>query len=420
MSSTSILAIILIITIAHFLFDRWLAWLNLKRFSPELPKEAGGIYDEEKYAKAMEYQKVRSRFSLISSSISAAFTIALLSFGLFGDLDVYLRQWIENPFWQPFLFFGVLAVVSDIFGLPFQLYSTFVIEERFGFNKTTIKVFVADKLKGYLLGAILGGGLLFCFLYIIEKLGSDFWWIFLLVIMAFSLLMNLFYASWILPIFNKLKPLADGELRNEIAEFARKVDFPLTKIMVIDGSKRSSRANAFFSGMGRKKQIVLYDTLIEQHDTDELVAVLAHEVGHYKLKHIPKSMSLSFFTTGLMLFVLSLLLFEPKLSLALGGDQWAIHLNLLAFGILYSPISFLIGLLGNLLSRKNEFEADSFAAKYYAAAPLQNALKKLSVENLAHLTPHPLYVFFNYSHPPLLKRLANLEREKAIIEDDIT
>jgi len=417
MNSTIVLIIILAITISHFLFDRYLSWLNLKRFSPKLPKEAGGIYDEEKYAKAMEYQKVRSRFSLVSSTISAAFTIALLSFGLFGELDIYLRQWIENPFWQPFLFFGVLAVVSDIFGLPFQLYSTFVIEEKFGFNKTTIKVFIGDKVKGYLLGAVLGGGLLFAFLYIIEKLGSDFWWIFLVVIMAFSLLMNLFYASWILPIFNKLKPLEDGELKSKIAEFAGKVNFPLTKIMVIDGSKRSSRANAFFSGMGRKKQIVLYDTLINQHETDELVAVLAHEVGHYKLKHIPKSMALSFFTTGLMLFALSLLLFNPVLSYALGGDQWAIHLNLLAFGILYSPISFLIGLLGNLLSRKNEFEADSFAATNYAASPLQNALKKLSVENLAHLTPHPLYVFFNYSHPPLLQRLANLEKEKSMGAD---
>jgi STE24 endopeptidase len=417
MNSTIVLIIILAITISHFLFDRYLSWLNLKRFSPKLPKEAGGIYDEEKYAKAMEYQKVRSRFSLVSSTISAAFTIGLLSFGLFGELNIYLRQWIENPFWQPFLFFGVLAVVSDIFGLPFQLYSTFVIEEKFGFNKTTIKVFIGDKVKGYLLGAVLGGGLLFAFLYIIEKLGSDFWWIFLVVIMAFSLLMNLFYASWILPIFNKLKPLEDGELKSKIAEFAGKVNFPLTKIMVIDGSKRSSRANAFFSGMGRKKQIVLYDTLINQHETDELVAVLAHEVGHYKLKHIPKSMALSFFTTGLMLFALSLLLFNPVLSYALGGDQWAIHLNLLAFGILYSPISFLIGLLGNLLSRKNEFEADSFAATNYAASPLQNALKKLSVENLAHLTPHPLYVFFNYSHPPLLQRLANLEKEKSMGAD---
>ncbi len=417
MTSTSILSIILAITIAHFVFDRWLSWLNLSRFSPSLPKEAGGIYDAEKYARAMEYQKVRSRFSLISSSISAAFTIALLSFGLFGELDMYLRQWAENPFWQPFLFFGVLAVISDIFGLPFQLYSTFVIEEKFGFNKTTAKIFITDKLKGYLLGALFGGGLLFVFLYIIEKLGADFWWIFLAVIMAFSLIMNLFYASWILPIFNKLHPLEEGELKTKIAEFANKVDFPLTKIMVIDGSKRSSRANAFFAGMGRKKQIVLYDTLIHQHDTDELLAVLAHEVGHYKLKHIPKSMILSFFTTGIMLFVLSLLLFTPTLSTALGGDQWAIHLNLLAFGILYSPISFLIGLLGNMLSRKNEFEADSFAAKNYAASPLQHALKKLSVENLAHLTPHPLYVFFNYSHPPLLQRLAHLEKEKSVGAD---
>jgi STE24 endopeptidase len=408
METELILCFILGITLTHFLFERWLSWLNLKSFSPSLPKVAEGIYNEEKYSRAMQYQQERSKFGLFSSSISTFLTLVLLAFGLFGKYDSYLRDYISNEFWLPFAFFGLLAIASDILAFPFQYYSTFVIEEKYGFNKSSLKTFFTDKLKGYLLGGLIGGLLLYCFIFLVDELGVSFWIWFWMVITTFSLITNFFYTSWILPLFNKLKPLEPGELKDAISAFAQKVKFPLTGILVMDGSKRSARANAFFSGMGKKKKIVLFDTLIERHSTDELVAVLAHEVGHYKKKHIPQTMALSMASTGLTLFVLSVLIFEPKLSYALGGNQWAIHLNLLAFGILYSPISFINGLVSNILSRKNEFEADRFAAENFEAQALETALKKLSVDNLSHLSPHKWYVYFNYSHPPLLERIRAL------------
>jgi len=259
------------------------------------------------------------------------------------------------------------------------------------------------------LGAIIGGGLLAALIYLVETIGPDFWMWFATIACAFMLFMNMFYTSLILPLFNKLTPLPDGELKTAIEEFSRKINFPITNIFVIDGSKRSKKANAFFSGMGKKKKIVLYDTLIANHTTEELVAVLAHEVGHYKKKHIIWSYVLSVVQIVFMLFVLSLMVFNENLSLALGGSQLAVHLNLLAFTILFSPISAITGLLMNVYSRKNEFEADAYARKTYNGKALAEALKKLSVDNLSNLYPHPAYVFFHYSHPPLLQRLARMD-----------
>jgi STE24 endopeptidase len=283
-----------------------------------------------------------------------------------------------------------------------------VIEEKYGFNKTTVKTFIADKLKGYLLGAIVGGGLLSLLIYLIQLLGPSFWIWFALIAAAFILFVNMFYTSLILPLFNKLTPLQEGELKTAIENFSRKVNFPLDNIFIIDGSKRSKKANAFFSGMGKKKKIVLYDTLIANHTTDELVAVLAHEVGHYKKKHIIWGYILSVLQIVFTLFILSLMVFHEDLSLALRGSQWAIHLNLLAFGILFSPISGITGLLMNMYSRKNEFEADAYAKETFSGGALIEALKRLSVDSLSNLYPHPWYVFFHYSHPPLLQRLEAL------------
>jgi STE24 endopeptidase len=410
MKSDQLLFIILFIVFVQYFLDTLLSVLNHKARKPALTKEAEGIYDEEKYAKSMRYGKENARFGFLSSFVSTAVMLSALYFGFFGWLDQYLHVFISHPIFLSLVFFALIFLLSDLLGLPFQWYDTFVLEEKYGFNKITPKLFFADKLKSYLLTFLIGGLLLGLLLWIVQEIGSNFWWIFWLVASAFSLLMNMFYTSWIVPLFNKLSPLPDGELKSALEEYCRQVQFPLDNLFVIDGSKRSSKANAFFSGIGKKKKVVLYDTLINAHSTEELVAVLAHEVGHYKKRHIFWSLLFGMLQTGLILYLLSLVIFNEQISLALGGSGLAIHLNLLAFGILFSPLSMITGVIMNIISRKNEFEADEFAAKTYKADSLQSALKKLASNNLSNLYPHNWYVFFHYSHPPLLARLAALNK----------
>jgi STE24 endopeptidase len=403
-----ILWVIVGIVSISFVTGQVLEYLNLKAMRPDVPDEVASFYDREKYRKSQEYHREITRFSFITSTLSFAGSILMLVLGGFGWVDGLLRTVTENPILLALLFFGVLGLASDLLTLPFQWYSTFVIEEKYGFNKTTVRTFITDKLKGYVLGALIGGGLLAALIYLVETIGPDFWIWFAAIACLFMLFMNMFYTSLILPLFNKLTPLPDGELKTAIEEFSNKINFPITNIFVIDGSKRSSKANAFFSGIGKKKKIVLYDTLIRNHTTEELVAVLAHEVGHYKKKHIIWSFVLGVVQIVFMLFMLAQMVFNEELSLALGGAQQAIHLNLLAFTILFSPISAITGLFMNIYSRKNEFEADAFARDTYNGKALAEALKKLSVDNLSNLYPHPAYVFVHYSHPPLLKRLERI------------
>ena len=401
--------IILSITVFDYLLDRFLDYLNMKNWSDELPKEAQGIYDAEKYKKSQEYYKVNHKFSLLTSTFNFVVMLLMLWLNGFAWIDSWVRTYTSEPIPMALLFFGVIAIVSDIIGMPFSLYKTFVIEEKFGFNKTSVKTFILDKIKGYLLGAIIGGALLSAIVWFYQSTGTYFWiyaWAIMVLFMVFA---TMFYASIILPLFNKLKPMEQGELRNAIEEYCRKVDFKLDNLFVMDGSKRSSKANAFFSGLGSKKKIVLFDTLIEKHTTDELVAVLAHEVGHYKKKHTLQSIVISVLQSGLMLYIMSLLINNPDLSKALGAEQSSFHMGILAFGILYGPLSEIFGIGMNILSRKNEFEADAYAATSYIAEPLKTALKKLSVDNLSNLKPHPAYVFLHYSHPPLLERLKHLD-----------
>jgi STE24 endopeptidase len=386
-----------------------LDWLNLKHSKAEIPPEATGIYDDGQYAKSQKYHQVTARFSFLTSAFSTLLTIAVLWFGGFGWLDGLLSGYINSEVWLALAFFGVLFIISDILNMPFQLYSTFVIEEKFGFNKTTLKTFLMDKIKGYLLAAVLGGLIMSVLMYLVLTLGTNFWLTFWAAITLFMIVMNMFYTTLILPLFNKLVPLEEGSLREAIESYSKRVGFPMTNIYVIDGSKRSSKANAFFSGLGKKKKVVLYDTLIQNHSDEELVAIFAHEVGHYKKKHIQLSLLLSIIQTGIMLYVLSLMIFNTQLSEALGATSLRIHLNLIAFAILYSPISMVTGLFMNLISRKNEFEADQFAVSTADGSMLAQALKKLSSDNLSNLLPHPAYVFMNYSHPPLLKRLAAIK-----------
>jgi len=404
--------IIIAIIVLDFVFDRIMDYLNASRWSNKLPDELKGIYDEEKYRKSQNYSKEKMRFGILTSILSFIAILLILFFEGFAFLDEWLRQYTEHPILMALIFFGILGFLSDILGTPFDIYHTFVIEEKYGFNRITPKTYVTDKLKGYMLSLILGGGLLAVFVWFYDTAGSLFWlyaWIF---ITLFSIFMSMFYSTLIVPLFNKQTPLEEGELREAIEKFANKVGFKLKNIYVIDGSKRTKKANAYFSGLGAKKRIVLYDTLINEHTTEELVGVLAHEIGHYKKKHTLKSIIISTLHTGIMLYILSLFIDNPYLSGALGADTPSFHIGILAFGLLYSPISTLLGIAGNIISRHYEYEADRFAALNYDPKPLQDALKKLSVNHLSNLRPHPAYVYVHYSHPPLLKRLEKLESFK--------
>lgn len=404
--------IIVAILAFDYLLERWLDYLNSTRWSNELPHELEGIYDPEKYRKSQDYTKVNTKFSFYYDTTSFIAILLMLLLGGFAFVDHQVWMVSENPIVQALMFFGVLGVGAELLSIPFSLYGTFIIEERFGFNKTTLKTFILDKLKGWLLAIIIGGGLLALIVYIFMVSGSWFWLIAWAVISGFMVFMSMFYSNLIVPLFNKQSPLEPGELRDAIEIFSKKVGFKLKNIYVIDNSKRSTKANAYFTGLGAKKRIVLYDTLIQDHTTEELVAVLAHEIGHYKKKHTSSSIILSVLQTGLMLYILSLFITMPVLSEALGAEQASFHMGLIAFGILYSPLSLVLGLITNAISRRNEYVADRFAGEHYKPGALIDALKKLSVNNLSNLRPHPAYVFFYYSHPPLLKRLAALRSIK--------
>jgi STE24 endopeptidase len=326
----------------------------------------------------------------------------------FAYVNQVALSFTSQPILVGLLFFGILFIASDILSTPFSYYATFVIEEKFGFNKTTKKLFWLDKFKGWLIGAILGGVILSLIIWFFQKFPETFWIYAWILISVFSLVMNMFYTKLIVPLFNKQTPLEQGSLRDKIENYAEKVGFQLDNIFVIDGSKRSTKANAYFSGFGAQKQITLYDTLINDLEENEIVAVLAHEVGHYKHKHIIYNLIISVITTGFTLWVLSLLIGNPLLYQALGVEQPGFHIGLVAFGLLYAPISTLTGLLMNKLSRKFEYQADNYASATFKAEFLLSALKKLSRKSLSNLTPHPLYVKVHYSHPSLLQRVKNL------------
>jgi STE24 endopeptidase len=406
---TTIFWLIIAILVFDFTLERLLDYLNTTRWSDRIPEEVKGIYDEDKYRRQQAYSKANHRFGMLTSSFSFLLLMLMLLLQGFALVNTWALSISESPVWSALIFFGMLMLAFDLLTTPFDLYSTFVIEEKFGFNKTTVKTYILDKLKGWLLGAVIGGGLMALIIWIYTQTGKSFWlWVWL-VISAFSIFMAMFYSSLIVPLFNKQTPLEDGELKTAIHEFASKVGFRLDHIFVIDGSKRSTKANAYFTGLGRKKRIVLYDTLIKDMEVTELVAVLAHEIGHYKKKHIIWSLMLGILQTGAMLCIFSLVIDNPELSQALGVDKAYFHIGLITFGILYSPLSSIIGIGMNIFSRKNEYEADAFAARNYSAEPLTTALKKLSVNNLSNLRPHPAYVFVHYSHPTLLQRLKALK-----------
>jgi STE24 endopeptidase len=409
--------IIVSLVVFNYLFSNILDYVNHRNWKDEIPNELKDFYNKEKYKTAKDYALSKNKIGLFSSSISFLFIMSLLLFNGYGYIDQlvssdilksFLPFDINSSFAQSGLFFFILFILNSIISIPFSYYNTFIIEEKFGFNKTTKSTFFLDILKSSLLSIFIGGALLFLALYLYDNLNDGFWlwlWIGLSFLMIF---INMFYADLIVPIFNKLKPLDDGELRQKIEKYSKEVGYLLKNIYVIDGSKRSTKANAFFSGLGPRKTIALYDTLIEKHTEDELVAVLAHEVGHFKKKHIFSGLIMSIIQIGVMTFFFELCLRLPEISLALGGSEASFHLGLIGFSIIFSPISMLSGILMNYISRKNEFEADAYAKETFNGEDLSLALKKLSVDSLSNIYPHPLYVFFHYSHPPLIERLRAL------------
>ncbi|SNT35727.1 STE24 endopeptidase [Ekhidna lutea] len=410
MTEQTIFTILLAIITFDFALERVLNFLNRKSAKKPIPKELEGIYDKEKYAKSQAYQAEVSQFSMFSATFSFVLLVLAIYNGWFGMLDQWIRTFSPYNLTSPLFFFGILFIVSDVINTPFSIYRNFVIEAKYGFNKMTVKTFILDKIKGYILTIIIGGLLLGVLIYLVNAIGSDFWYYFWAIMAAFVLFANLFYTSLILPLFNKLTPMDEGELKSSIQSYCDKVNFPLKNIFIMDGSKRSSKGNAFFSGLGKKKKVVLFDTLVEKHSVQELTAVFAHEVGHYKKKHILFTTIFSIGMMGFMLFLFSRMAYSAEVSWAMGGQTSALHLNLLAFGILYSPISTLLGIIGNVISRKNEYEADAYAKETYDGTPLITGLKRMSADHLSNLTPHPAFVFVHYSHPPLKERVKALER----------
>lgn len=409
MQPTTLFYIIISILIISFIVDKVLDILNEKRFDDEIPKKLKDVYDEEEYKKSQAYKKTSAKFSNLTSLFSTLLTLAFFFVDGFKYVDTFARTYTENPILVALIFFGIIMLASEIMTTPLSYYSTFVIEEKFGFNKSTIKIFWLDKIKGLVMSALLGGGILALIIWFYQLTGQNFWIYAWILVAVFSLFMNMFYAKLIVPLFNKQSPLEDGELKSAIEKYAKKVGFTINNIFVIDGSKRSTKANAYFSGFGSQKRITLYDTLINDLNTDEIVAVLAHEVGHYKRKHIIFNLISSILLTGFTLFILSLFINTPVLSEALGVAIPSFHIGLIAFGILYSPISEVTGLFMNYMSRKFEYQADNFAKETFEGKALITSLKKLSKNSLSNLTPHPAYVFAHYSHPTLLERIENLE-----------
>src|SRR5664280_938477 len=405
----AIFFLILILPVTGFNIERYLDYLNSLMWSDILPERLKGICDEEAYRKTQLYQKDNNRLSTWSSVLNLAVILIMIIAGGFALVDNVARSFTTNLVIVALFFFGIIGFVSDVINIPFGYYDTFVIEKKYGFNTTTLGTFITDHIKSWLIALIVGVPVLGLITWFYYKTGKNFWLYAWGLITVFSVFINLFYSELIVPLFNKQVPLADGSLRNKIEAFSQKTGFKLRNIYVIDGSKRSTKANAYFSGFGPKKRIVLYDTLQKEFSEEEIVAVLAHEIGHYKKKHVLLNLLFSVLTTGLMLFLLSVVVNNPSLSKALGSEKASFHLGLIVFGILYSPLSLIIGLVTNWVSRKNEFAADKFARENFKPELLATALIKLSVKNLSNMMPHPVYVFFHYSHPPLLQRLEKLE-----------
>lgn len=410
MSSEIIFFIIVVFLCLDFVLERVLESLNSKHMSPVLPDSLKGIYEEKEYSRFQSYKRENGRLDSWSSGVGFVVMIVFLVAGGFGWYNSWVVSLTDSVVWQTILFVVGLSVVSSVLDIPFDYYATFRIEEKYVFNKTTRRVYWLDTVKELFLSLVLGGVLLALVVWFYTWAGTYFWLYAWGAVTLFSVFMAMFYSQLIVPLFNKQTPLQEGSLRDKIQAFAGKVGFKLDNIYVIDGSKRSTKANAYFTGLGPKKRVVLYDTLIDELTEEEIVAVLAHEVGHYKKRHTLRSMVVSVIQMGVLFWLFSLCVNNVALSEALGGDRAYFQMGLIAFAILYSPVNLILGVGMNVWSRNNEYEADAFAARYYEGDYLVSGLKKISVKSLSNLTPHPLYEYIYYSHPSLLKRIDAVKR----------
>ena len=396
----------------EFFLRTFSKFLDLKNLSTELPEEFKGYYSQDEYARSQQYLSKNTRFSYIVSSVNLIIILLVIYLGLFNNIDLWVRGLGFSPIITGLLFFGFLFIIQDIISTPFSLYSTFIIEEKFGFNKTSPKTYIIDKIKGYFILTILGGIILSALLYFFETFGTFAWLYAWVVISGFLILIQPLFTLIIAPMFNKFTPLEDGELKQRITDYADKNNFPISRIDVMDGSRRSSKSNAYFSGLGKNKRIALFDTLIEKHSIEELLSIIAHEVGHFKHRHNIKGIVLGVIQSGLMFFILSIFLNNPKLFAAFNMQNLSVYASLLLFSLLYSPVDLIMSFISNNISRKHEFEADAFAKKSIGTEEsLIEGLKKLTVTNLGNLSPHFFTVWLNYSHPPVLDRIHALQNK---------
>ena len=406
--ASTLYTLVIVIVVAEYLWSTWLTILNIRASLRPVPELLKDLYDEKQYWKQQDYAMTNRKFSLISGLVSMLVTLAIFTFGGFAVFDAAARSVSRFPVVQALVFWGIFYLISWALSIPFDVYRTFVIEQRFGFNRTTPKLFVTDTLKGLLMNVVIMGAVLALCVWIYTLTPRWFWLIAWGAVTLFSLFMQYFYSQLIVPLFNKQTPLPEGELRTAIEAFAARVDFPIEGIFVIDSSKRSSKSNAYFTGFGRRKRVVLYDTLMEQLSTEEIVGVLAHEIGHYKRHHILLSSLEGFATNLLMFWLFSLFIGSKDLALAAGCSEPSFHVNLAVFSLIYTPLSLLLDIVTNVLSRRHERQADAFAAAHGCGPAEAAALKKMSAKSLANLTPHPIVVFAEYSHPTLYERVKTL------------
>jgi len=392
--------------LAEYILSTLSSMLNMNSIDEKVPEGFEDYYDKGKYSRSQLYLKEKTFFGLFSSTFNLIVVLFVIHAGLFGSLDNLVSEYTNNQIIRGLLFFGILFFINDFINIPFSIYSTFIIEEKFGFNKTTYKTYILDKLKAYGLTIILGSAIISPILYFFETYSNNGWIIAWITVTCFIIAIQPLFVHVIAPMFNKFTSLQEGELRTAIENFADKVNFPVGRIDVMDGSRRSAHSNAYFSGFGKSRRIALFDTLLEKHTTDEIVSVVAHEVGHYKKKHIITGTIIGILETGLMLFIFNMFMNNESLFSVFGVKNISVYAGLVFFGMLYAPISLFTSIISTAMSRKNEFEADAYALETTKKPkPLINMLKGLSASNLSHLTPHPLMVFLSYSHPPVIDRI---------------
>lgn len=411
MTPTFWLVFILIVIIGEWLLELLLSLLNLRSLTPDLPAEFAGIYDADKYSKSQRYTTDTTRFGIISATFSTIIIVCFLLAGGFNVIDTVARSAGFGEIVSGLIFTAILMLLSGIISLPFSIYSTFVIEERYGFNTTTVKTFIIDLIKQVILGAVIGGVILTAILLFLEKTGSSAWLYCWALVCVVTLLMLIVVPTFIMPLFNKFSPLPDGELKEEILAYAEKENFAIKGLFVMDGSKRSRKGNAFFTGFGKWKKIVFFDTLLEQLNTDEIIAVLAHEMGHYKHHHQLKMLAATVIQTGILFYFFSLIQKNPQLFAAFGMGHISNYASLIFFGFLFTPVNLVLSLLSLAASRRHEYQADAYsAASTGNPEALVSGLQQLTVQNLGNLTPHPATVFFHHGHPPVVERIRALRK----------